>query len=700
VSYRNAYQTKIYVFDAANNGLYNEENRSFADLNNIFAVRSRPTGIQDLHYYETSLEDLFYITRRLIQKDSIYLGSLFIISTPRRYTSEGFFPELFRRNEAGYEEQLYSYAIYRNKLLISASNKYPFPTYLNEREIPAGEHEYRVNEDYDELWYRASNQKVVVIARKHDSLIESITLFSYLFCAFLLMVAVLQISAFLLNAAYGYKVINLFSRLTIRSQVHGTIIFISILSFLIIGAATISFFIARYNQNNVDRLSRTSDIMVREMQKRMRDQGSFDDVLKIYDSVSSSNLQKLIQDVSDIHNVDVNVYDVDGNLRVSSSPDFYKWGILSTKIHPEAFYHLSRMRQVQHVQEETVSSLRYLSIYAAVRDDKGNVDAYLNIPYFLSQIALNEEISNFLVTIINLNAFIFLIAGVVALFITNRITRSFSLIGDKMKEVRLGKTNEEIEWNYKDEIGELVQQYNKMVRQLEQSAVALAKSEREGAWREMARQVAHEIKNPLTPMKLSIQYLQKAIHNNQANVKELTSNVANTLVEQIDHLSKIAADFSRFANIGNKHVELLDLHHVLSSLVDLYQSNPRLNLRWNRVSRDLLMNADKTHMNRLFTNLLANAVDASGEREVGMIQINEVVREDVVLIEVKDNGEGIPEETQSKIFVPNFTTKSSGTGLGLAMCKSIVEQANGRIWFETELGNGTSFFVELPLLQA
>jgi nitrogen fixation/metabolism regulation signal transduction histidine kinase len=269
-----------------------------------------------------------------------------------------------------------------------------------------------------------------------------------------------------------------------------------------------------------------------------------------------------------------------------------------------------------------------------------------------------------------------------------------------MKEVRLGKTNEEIEWNYKDEIGELVQQYNKMVRQLEQSAVALAKSEREGAWREMARQVAHEIKNPLTPMKLSIQYLQKAIHNNQANVKELTSNVANTLVEQIDHLSKIAADFSRFANIGNKHVELLDLHHVLSSLVDLYQSNPRLNLRWNRVSRDLLMNADKTHMNRLFTNLLANAVDASGEREVGMIQINEVVREDVVLIEVKDNGEGIPEETQSKIFVPNFTTKSSGTGLGLAMCKSIVEQANGRIWFETELGNGTSFFVELPVLQA
>ena len=352
---------------------------------------------------------------------------------------------------------------------------------------------------------------------------------------------------------------------------------------------------------------------------------------------------------------------------------------------------------MQHVQEETVSSLRNLSIYAAVRDDNGNVDAYLNVPYFLSQIDLNQEISNFLVTIINLNAFIFLIAGVIALFITNRITRSFSIIGDKMKEVQLGKTNEEIEWNYKDEIGELVQQYNKMVHQLEQSAEALAKSEREGAWREMARQVAHEIKNPLTPMKLSIQYLQKAINNNHTNVKELTSNVANTLIEQIDHLSKIAADFSRFANIGNKHVERFDLHHILASLVDLYQANPKITLMWNKTPTPLIMEADKTHMNRLFTNLLTNAVDACADNEKCFIEIREEIRNNQVLISIKDNGEGIVEETRAKIFVPNFTTKTSGTGLGLAMCKSIVEQANGRIWFETEVGEGSSFYVELPL---
>jgi two-component system, NtrC family, nitrogen regulation sensor histidine kinase NtrY len=323
---------------------------------------------------------------------------------------------------------------------------------------------------------------------------------------------------------------------------------------------------------------------------------------------------------------------------------------------------------------------------------------YLNIPYFSSQLDLKQEISNFLVTIINLNAFIFLIAGVIALFITNKITRSFSVIGDKMKEIRLGRTNEEIVWNKKDEIGELVRQYNMMVHQLEQSAEALAKSEREGAWREMARQVAHEIKNPLTPMKLSIQYLQRAINSNQDNVKELSASVANTLIEQIDHLSKIAADFSQFANIGNKKIELIDLHQVIGSLVDLYNSNPKVEIDWHQVEGSIIMKADKTQLNRVFTNLIANGVEACSHIQKCLILIDEKRVEGSVIIQIKDNGEGIPAAMRSKIFTPNFTTKTSGTGLGLAMCKNIIEQAQGRIWFETEEGVGTTFFVELPVI--
>jgi nitrogen fixation/metabolism regulation signal transduction histidine kinase len=267
-----------------------------------------------------------------------------------------------------------------------------------------------------------------------------------------------------------------------------------------------------------------------------------------------------------------------------------------------------------------------------------------------------------------------------------------------MREITLGKANEEIVWKKNDEIGELVKQYNKMVHELEKSADALAKSEREGAWREMARQVAHEIKNPLTPMKLSIQYLQKSINNNQTNVKELTSNVANTLIEQIDHLSKIAADFSQFANIGNKKVELVDLHQVIGSLVELHKANPKVEIQWHKVIGSIILKADKTHMNRLFTNLLGNAVDSCYNNEKCLIDIREERRGHSIIITIKDNGEGIPAEMHSKIFTPNFTTKTSGTGLGLAMCKSIIEQAKGNIWFETEERKGTTFFVQLPII--
>ena len=330
-------------------------------------------------------------------------------------------------------------------------------------------------------------------------------------------------------------------------------------------------------------------------------------------------------------------------------------------------------------------------------NETGNIYAYLSIPYFTSEQELNQEISNFIVTIINLNAFIFLIAGLIALFITNRITRSFSLISDKMKEVNLARINEEIVWNRDDEIGELVKEYNKMVNKLEQSAAALAKTEREGAWREMARQVAHEIKNPLTPMKLSIQYLQKSINSNQPNVKELSSNVATTLVEQIDHLAKIAADFSQFANIGITNVEKFDLHDVLGSLKELFQMNEQVEFAWYPVHQQVWIEADKTQMNRLFTNLFTNAIEACTEN--CRLEVREELFNGSIRISIKDNGEGIPPDMQSRIFTPNFTTKSSGTGLGLAMVKGIIEQTKGKIWFETEQGNGSTFHVELPLVE-
>jgi nitrogen fixation/metabolism regulation signal transduction histidine kinase len=342
--------------------------------------------------------------------------------------------------------------------------------------------------------------------------------------------------------------------------------------------------------------------------------------------------------------------------------------------------------------------MKYISGYIPLRD-KGGVFAYLNAPYFATQTELNQQISTFLVALININAFIFLIAGLLVLLISNTITKSFSLITEKIRNVNLGQHNDVIEWNKEDEIGMLVKEYNKMVQKLEASAAMLAKSEREGAWREMARQVAHEIKNPLTPMKLSIQYLQRAIANDSPDVKNLSKNVANTLVEQIDHLANIASDFAAFAQISKGNHEIFSLGEVLQSVTGLYMSNPECNIYFERQEKPYLIDADKTQINRLFTNLLQNAIQAIPEGREGHVVISmKDEGEDAVIVEVIDNGHGIPVEVQSKIFVPNFTTKSSGTGLGLAMCKNIVEQVSGEIWFRTSPGIGTTFFVKLPLV--
>jgi signal transduction histidine kinase len=679
--------------------LYNEDPAGYETLNSIIALKAIPTLTPDLYYYTTSFEKFTYIAKKTVKDtNNLYLGSLFIVSSLRKYSGDALFPVLFKEYKKNDPENsnIYYYAIYNNRKLAGRSDKYPFPTRLTDNQVPTNQTYRKTNGDFDELWFRASNDKIVVLARKKDTLIESITLFSWIFCSFLVLISLVQSISFLLKTALTRRRFRDMFQTNIRIQVHTTIIFISIFSFIIIGVATISFFINRYNRTNRDKLSRAMVIMTNEMQKKITEHQMFDDVLKIYDSVSNQRLRDLVNEMSDIHGVDVNVYDLNGDLKVSSAPTFYERGVLSKKINPVAFYHVNRLSQVEWVQNETIGDFSYISIYAPVRDqNSGEVYAYLGIPYFSSQLELNQEISNFIVTVINLNAFIFLIAGLIALLITNRITRSFSIISAKMKEVNLGRMNEAIVWNRNDEIGELVQEYNKMVAKLEESAAALAKNEREGAWREMARQVAHEIKNPLTPMKLSIQYLQKSIDSNQPNVKELSTNVAHTLVEQIDHLSKIAADFSQFANIGNINAEKFDLHEVLRSLRDLYQADQNVDFAWNPVHRELIIEADKTQMNRLFTNLFANAVEASNGH--CRIEVSEEVFGNLVRINVRDFGEGIAPDMQSRIFIPNFTTKSSGTGLGLAMCKGIIEQAKGKIWFETELGKGTTFHVELPV---
>ncbi len=698
--YNDKYDTRIYTFDADQKPLFNKDSAGFNELNTILNTQGRLTGIPDLYYYDESYDRFSYISRKNVTDTAGKLmGYVFILAGSKKYKSDAPYPELFSRgNENAIENSsVYAFAVYSNLQLVNNHNDYAFATKLTRQEVPKDEFQLKNKKGYDELWYKASPGNVVIIAKEDNFFIEAITLFSYLFCSFLVVTGVFWLLNVFIRSRFNRSLIKTSWQLSIRNQIHGTVIFISILSFVVIGIATYLFFIRRSENNNRERLSRTIHVMENEVRNSLSELSVFDDVIKVYDDGFKEKLEQTINKISEIHAADINVYDLDGNLKVSSLPYPYNIGIVSTRMDPIAFYHINKLKEVQYFKEEKIGALSFVSNYVPVIDEAGKEYAYLNIPYYTSESKLKLEIANFLVTIINLNAFIFLIAGIVALFITNRITRSFSFISEKMKEVNLGKLNEAIDWKRNDEIGELVKEYNKMVGKLDESATALAKSEREGAWREMARQVAHEIKNPLTPMKLSLQYLQKAISNNTDNVKELTSSVAQTLVEQINHLNQIAGEFSQFANIGNPRNEVFDLHEVLYVVTQLYGVNDRVHLDCTPLPNPVLINADRTHINRLFTNLIQNAIQAVPEDKMAIIEVEEELRGNKILVKVKDNGLGIPEQMRSKIFTPNFTTKTSGTGLGLAMCKGIVEQAKGEIWFETKAGEGSTFFVELPL---
>lgn len=700
--YTSRYDTEVYSFDSSENALYNEGRFDFSQLNTILNSQAKPTSIAGLYYYDVSFDRFSYISKRtIVDTSENVLGTIFILVTPKNVKNEMIYPELFSKglDNAIENSSLYSFAIYNQGKLITSHNDYAFSTKLPDIKMKGTDYIRRQGYDYDELWYNAGGGKYIVIVKENRFFIESITLFSYIFCGFLLLAAVFWVLTIFISSRFNPQKLRTYWQLTIRNQIHGIIIFISAASFLVIGTATILFFINRYENNNREKLSRAIQIMKSQVGESLQGGWKLSDSLSTTDRTQLKQVERSLLNISEIHGVDINIYNLNGDLKLSSFPYPYIRGIVSTKMEPMAYQHLNYQKEVQYFQKENIGKLKYLSSYVPVNDANGNTYAYLNIPYFTSQSNLQQEIANFLVTIINLNAFIFLIAGIVALFIATRITHSFAVIGEKMKKVNLGTHNEAIEWNRKDEIGSLVEEYNKMVGKLDESAAALAKTERESAWREMAKQVAHEIKNPLTPMKLSMQFLQRSIENNAPDVKELTGKVANTLVEQIDHLSKIASDFSQFANIEKADKTRFDLNETLDSIRQLHHTNDKVNFAWELIEEPAMVYADKTHINRLFTNLLLNAIQAVPADRKPEIEVSEMIKHDRVLVEVKDNGDGIPESVQSKIFTPNFTTKSSGTGLGLAMCKRIVEQANGSIWFETLEGKGTSFFVSLPLAE-
>ena len=408
---------------------------------------------------------------------------------------------------------------------------------------------------------------------------------------------------------------------------------------------------------------------------------------------NSQNLNFDLQDLSYIYHTDIHVYDNRGFLIGSSQPLIFNKSLISKRIAPALIFKPNaNINQYEHI-----GTLNYLSGYTDFLNGDYLQIGYIAIPQFFSQDELKNEIESFLAVIIHIYLIIIVLAILLSLFIGKQLSAPLNMIENKLKEMRLGRRNEKIDYVLNDEIGQLVIQYNRTVDELEQSARLLAQSERESAWKSMARQVAHEINNPLTPMKLTIQQLQRTKNMNNAGFDDYFTKSTAMLIEQIDNLSRIAGTFSNFARMPEANFERVDIAARLHSVVQLFVNNyDQIQIEYAGEEKEIYVYADSEQLVQVFNNLLKNAIQAIPENRTGEVDVKLTTEAGQVLIEITDNGVGIDSGTRDKLFVPNFTTKNTGMGLGLAISKNIIELSGGSISFQSEQNIGTTFTIAIP----
>lgn len=327
-----------------------------------------------------------------------------------------------------------------------------------------------------------------------------------------------------------------------------------------------------------------------------------------------------------------------------------------------------------------------------------------NKNYFISRYNLEDKLysstaSNILSNFLNIYVFLFLLSGAIAIALANSISKPVEKLSEKLNVLNLNEKNETLEWKNNDEIGQLITIYNSAIKKLEESKKIIAKIERDSAWREMAKQVAHEIKNPLTPLKLNIQYLQGIVKNYPERAGEMVTQIAPGLIEQINNLDKIATEFSDFAKMPRARNEKINLNEIVTVVHDFFRKREDLSIKLYVPINDLIVFADKNHIVSILNNIIKNAIQAIPTEREGQIVIDLYKDGENAIIKITDNGTGIAEEMLDKVFSPNFTTKSSGTGLGLAISTNMIQAFNGKIYFTTKIDEGTSFFVEIPLMR-
>lgn len=472
---------------------------------------------------------------------------------------------------------------------------------------------------------------------------------------------------------------------SLRNKVFWGFLLICLLS--IASSSTLSYFILR---NNAVAQSRT------DLQKKSEALMSALDYSVSHSQVQTNDLPQILAndifEIADINNQDIIIYDLKGKFLISNKDI----NLISQKEIPIEVINrvLKSDTRVDFQTYDKKIGANVSSSYMILKNNMLEPIGIVFFPFYHNDGAYFSVFNKYVNYIIIVNLFIIAIAVWLSWIISNNLTRAVTKFSDKINQITLFENDPKpIKYYHNDELNQLVKAYNKMILQIQEQKQRLSFKEKEEAWREMAKQVAHEVKNPLTPMKLTIQNFERKFDPTDPEIRDKVKHLSRTLVDQIDLVATVASAFSQFAQLPEKNNEIFDLNKEIKNIINVF-SDEKIYFHSNR---DIIMiEMDKIYLSRIITNLVANSRQAKHDDRDNIINLDVEQRQKRVIITVDDNGTGIPEELYDRIFEPNFTSKTSGTGLGLTMVRKMVEDYKGEISVKSELGKGSTFTISLP----
>ncbi len=675
-SYFDRYASKIYLYNAAGQTLDSDTLRSLATSIQSFqhlAIRTGYEGVFWLRERGGSLAARRYLGIAAVTKLDVIVGYVVLELSLKNLASNNVYPELLVDNRfvQFVSDKSFNYAFFENDSLKGSVGDFNYARALDWKWLKVENVNRSIHQNgYLHSLMHGDENQLVVISTPDYRWFDVLANFSFLFIVSLFLIFCWMIIHAMLNYWRGRKM-----NYSTRIQLY---IYLAFILPLVVVSTTIVRLIGNENEAEL------------ELDYRLRAE-QMGATLFSQNDVSNGRDVDLAPLAQSFH-TDVNLYNPEGKLITSSQPGIFDNQLISSWINPLAKKALVENGDKYFVAKERIGLLSYNSSYLAIiSPDDGKLKGILNLPFFKSDDEASRSLAIVLSNILIVFVLVFILFSIASHYAIQWLTFPLRMITKTLGKTTLN-SNQPLQWKSEDEIGLMVREYNRMLATLEQSKIQLANTQKESAWREMAQQVAHEIKNPLTPMKLTLQQMELNARADESKLKSI-----RLLLDQVELLNDIASSFSTFAKMPTPQLQPVELMSLLNSVVALYASQEGQTVELKALVQRVVVRGDEKLLARVFSNLILNGLQSSATRKASVC-VNVEIHENRVVIDIKDNGDGIPEDYKSKIFTPYFSSKQLGSGLGLPIVKQGVEQCEGTIHFITQIGSGTVFQVSFPLL--